>query len=294
MRVVEYIKADTFIHRLNPISKLIYTLLTLVVVFISTFTQDIIVLLIWLGVALIFWRIAKISIRYFMGFVKLLAGIIIFIIIIQGFMYRGQTPLFVIGHYQIPGGADIGVFTYEGLMFGIMISIRVLTAVSVLPLLTMTTSYLRLMESLTRLKVPFKYSFIFVAGMRSVPLIQETWNTVVEAQKLRAFDIDRMNIFKKAFKAYIPIVTPLVLLLLRKANDMQIAIETRAFGAPVKRTFLEDISFHARDFIFLGIVFALFALTIYIKIFLAKELWNLLITYLTEFFEYLISFLPFL
>jgi len=282
MRVVEYIKADTFIHRLNPISKLLYTLLTLIIVFISTFTYDIIILLLWLATALILWRVAKISIRYFMSFVKILAGIIIFIIVVQGFMYRGETPLFVIGHYRIPGGADIGVFTYEGLMFGVMLSIRVLTAVSVLPLFTMTTPYLRLMESLTRLKIPFKYSFIFVAGMRAVPMIQETWNTVVEAQKLRAFDIDRMNIFKKAFRAYIPILTPLILLLLRKANDMQIAIESRAFGASTKRTFLEDTGFHKEDYIFLAVILGLFAVTVYLKLFLANEIWDTVIAFITR------------
>jgi len=280
MRIVEYIKADTFIHRLNPISKLTYVILTLILVFISTFTQDIIILLIWLSTALIFWKIGKISIKYFMSLVKILMGIIIFIIVVQGFMYRGETALFVLFHYRIPGGADIGVFTYEGLMFGIMISVRVITAVAVLPLFTFTTSYLRFMETMTRLRVPFKYSFIFVAGMRSVPLIQETWRTVTEAQKLRAFDIDKMNIFKKAFKAYIPIVTPLVLLLLRKANDMQIAIETRAFGAPVQRTFMEDIYLHARDYIFLAFVFSLFAFCVYLKLFYAQELWNTLISLL--------------
>ncbi|HDM23435.1 hypothetical protein DRO21_00755 [archaeon] len=274
MRVVEYIRRESFVHRLNPLSKLAYTILTLALVFLSTFTEDIIILLIWLAIALCFWRIGKISIRYFMGLVKLLMGIIIFITIIQGFMYRGTTVLFTIGHYKIPGGADIGEFTYEGLMFGIMVSLRVITALSVLPLLTMTTSYMRLMESLTRIKVPFKFSFIFVAGMRSVPLIQETWNTAVEAQKLRAFDIDRMNIFKKAFKAYIPIVTPVVLLLLRKAHDMQIAIETRAFGAPVKRTFMEDISFHREDVIFLAFIISLFILSIYTKLFWSKILWE--------------------
>jgi len=262
MRVVEYIRRESFVHRLNPLSKLAYTILTLALVFLSTFTEDIIILLIWLAIALCFWRIGKISIRYFMGLVKLLMGIIIFITIIQGFMYRGTTVLFTIGHYKIPGGADI------------MVSLRVITALSVLPLLTMTTSYMRLMESLTRIKVPFKFSFIFVAGMRSVPLIQETWNTAVEAQKLRAFDIDRMNIFKKAFKAYIPIVTPVVLLLLRKAHDMQIAIETRAFGAPVKRTFMEDISFHREDVIFLAFIISLFILSIYTKLFWSKILWE--------------------
>ena len=295
MKIMEYVKADTVIHRLNPISKLIYALVVLVIVFIANALQDSIMLILWLILSLILWKIGKVSLRYYLGLAKLLLGVIIFVIVVQGFMYRGTTPLFVIGHWQIPGGADLGVFTLEGLLFGIMIAIRVLAAVAAYPVLTLTTSYLKLMESLSRAKVPVRYAFILVAGIRSVPLIQETWSTVIDAQKIRGYDIDKMNPFKKAF-SYIPILTPMVLLLLRKANDMQIAIEARAFGSPVKRTLMTDVGFHLRDFVFLIIVFFLAGLTIYVKLFMPNMLWDLTMYYLKYmwnlFYSFISKYLP--
>ena len=286
MRVMEYIKADTAIHRLNPITKLIYAVIVLIVVFMSSMIQDIVVLFMWLLFTLMLWKIGKVSLKYYLGLVKILIGIIIFIIVIQGFMYRGETVLFTIGHYKIPGGADLGEFTLEGLLFGVMVSVRVLTAVAAFPILTLTTSYLKLMESLSKIKVPIKYSFILVAGIRSVPLIQETWSTVVDAQKIRGYDIDRMNPIKKAF-SYIPIITPMVLLLLRKANDMQVAIEARAFGTPVKRTIMTDVGFHLRDILFLAIVFSLLGLSVYLKIFMPNYMWNLFVKYLNMLWEFI-------
>jgi len=71
----------------------------------------------------------------------------------------------------------------------------------------------------------------------------------MSAQKLRAFDIDRMNPVTKLRRAYVPIVTPLVLLLFRKANDFQIALESRAFGAPGDPTEVEPRPFTAMDWI---------------------------------------------
>ena len=58
------------------------------------------------------------------------------------------------------------------------------------------------------------------------------WEHIMSAQKLRAFDIDRMNPVTKLRRAYVPIVTPLILLLFRKANDFQIALESRALAHP--------------------------------------------------------------
>lgn len=273
---MEYIKEDTIIHRLNPFAKFLYMLLTLILVFTANFSFDVLVLFIWLFVTLILWRFGKISIKYLGTIFKLLLGVSIFIILIQGFMYRGQTPLFTIGHWKIWGGADLGVFTLEGLIFGISLVSRILTAVCAIPLVTMTTSSSKLMESLTRMKVPFSISFMFVTAMRFVPTIQEIWRTIIDAQKLRGFNFDKMNIFKKLTRAYIPIITPLILLSLRKANDLEIAIESRGFGALEKRTFMEDVDFHKSDIVFMVFSIALFIFCVIFKLFYACALWDMM------------------
>ena len=64
----------------------------------------------------------------------------------------------------------------------------------------------------------------------------------------------------------VPIVTPLVLLLFRKANDFQIALETRGFGAPGNPTVIEDRRFNALDWIMLTIILAVFVAAQYLRI----------------------------
>lgn len=271
---MEYIREDTLIHRLNPFAKFLYMLLTLILVFTANFSFDVLVLFIWLFVTLILWRFGKISIKNLGTIFKVLLGVSIFIIIVQGFMYRDHTPLITIGHWKVWGGKDIGVFTLEGLIFGISLVFRILTAVCAIPLVTMTTSSSKLMESLCRMKVPFSVSFMIVTAMRFVPTFQEIWRTIIDAQKLRGFDFEKMNIFKKLSKAYIPIITPLILLSLRKANDLEIAIESRGFGALEKRTFMEDVDFHKRDVVFMIFSIALFIFCVIFKLFYARMLWD--------------------
>jgi energy-coupling factor transport system permease protein len=67
-----------------------------------------------------------------------------------------------------------------------------------------------------------------------------------------------MNYFKRLIKGYVPLFIPLVLTLLRRTADMDVAIESRGFGAPVKRTYLEEIKPTRADWIALVISILLF------------------------------------
>jgi len=84
----------------------------------------------------------------------------------------------------------------------------------------------------------------------------------VDAQKLRAFDIDSMNLVKRAVKAYVPII---ILLLFRKANDFQIAMETKGFGAPVEPTEIETLTACPADYLWLAFIVGVFVLCTVLK-----------------------------
>lgn len=68
----------------------------------------------------------------------------------------------------------------------------------------------------------------------------------------------------KKMKAYVPLTVPLILSILKKSDDLDIAIESRAFGAPVKRTYLKEIKIHLADYIavtFLASLFIIYVIT---------------------------------
>lgn len=254
-----YTHIATPIHRLHPLVKMTYVLLTLVLVMYPIRDTDMPILLIWLGFSASLWVLARVELRRFTTLLKILLGTFVFLILIQGLTYRGgDTPLIVLGHLRL-WEADLGVITREGVWFGLVLCVRVLVATSSLPLFVMTTSTSEIMTALGKLRVPHTLTFMFVSALSFTNLIFEMWDSIVDAQKLRAFDIDSMNIFQRAFKAYIPIITPLVLLLFRKANDFQIAMETKGFGAPIEPTEIETLSARPADYLWLGLIVAVFA-----------------------------------
>jgi energy-coupling factor transport system permease protein len=230
--IFRYTNLETPIHRLHPLVKLLFVLLTLVLVMYPIRMGDLPVLLIWLGFAALLWIIARIELRRFTMLLKILLGTFVFLILIQGLTYRGgRTPLLVFGHLRL-WEADLGVLTREGVLFGMLLCVRILVATSSLPLFVMTTPNSAILTAMDKLRLPQTFTFMLVSALSFTTLLFEMWNSIVEAQKLRAYDIDSMNFVKRAVKAYIPIITPLILLLFRKANDFQIAMETKAFGAP--------------------------------------------------------------
>jgi energy-coupling factor transport system permease protein len=263
--IFRYTHLDTPIHRLHPLVKLAYVMLTLILVMYPIKEGDMPILLIWLSLSAVLWATARIELRRFATLVKILTGTFVFLIVIQGFTYRGgHTPLIVLGHLKL-WEADLGVITREGVWFGLVLCVRVLVATSSLPLFVMTTPASAIMTAMDKLRVPHTITFMFVSALSFTTLLFEMWTSIVDAQKLRAFDIDSMNLIKRAVKAYVPIITPLILLLFRKANDFQIAMETKGFGAPVKPTEIETLTARPADYLWLAFVMSIFVLCTVLK-----------------------------
>src|SRR3989304_5641177 len=158
MATLEYIRKDTAVHSLQASSKLLLTVASLAV---SLFALDFVLLGAWIVFLLAWWVVAGIDIRRLGIIMKVLIGTYLFLIILQGFTYRfGSTELFRLGVLMI------GPRNYAA--------------------------------NMGQMKLPYQFTLIFVTGIRFVPLVFQTWNNVLQAQKLRGRDIDKLPLYKKA------------------------------------------------------------------------------------------------
>lgn len=254
MEALRLAQLNTVVHRLNPLTKLF---IMLVYWGTALFTFNIPVLLVMILLALVLYPISHIPLRTIRIILTIMAGIFVIFIVINGFMfYGGKTPLFYF--FKWP-------FTLEGMLFGFAVCLKILAVVMMIPLLTSTTTLPKLMAGLAAIRLPYKFIFTFGVAMRLVPLVTTTYFDIMASQRLRGHDISEMNYFKRLIKGYVPLFIPLVLTLLRRTADMDVAIESRGFGAPVKRTYLEEIRPTRADWIalilsiliFTGIIFYL-------------------------------------
>lgn len=268
-----YVDRDSVVHRLHPLVKILYIFLTLFVILTPLLeVRYVVVPVTWLVMSIILWVLAGIEVSRFQTLLKLLTGTFIFLILVQGCTYRWGNTV-VLHFFDLKyGETNIGSIKLEGLIFGAMLCLRILTAAISLPLLVMTTSSADMVNAFRKLHFPKVATFMIVSALSFTTLIFEMWDNILSAQKLRAFDIDRMNPIVKLRRAYVPIVTPLILLLFRKANDFQIALETRGFGTPGDPTEVEIRTFNLADWIAVLLFLAVFAFTQYLRFRVAASL----------------------
>jgi energy-coupling factor transport system permease protein len=100
--------------------------------------------------------------------------------------------------------------------------------------------------ALTRLGLPYKLGFTFSLAFRLVPVFLDATGTVVQAQRCRGLDFDRGGLGQRLAR-YIPVIVPVFMAALRRADNMAMALEARGFQSGRVRTTLQRYPFRAAD-----------------------------------------------
>ena len=72
---------------------------------------------------------------------------------------------------------------------------------------------------------------------------------ILEAQQSRGLTLPRANPIRAA-QCYIPAIVPLIISALRSADSLALALQSRGFGASIKRTSRRVLHVRARDWLF--------------------------------------------
>ena len=241
----QYFPGNSLIHRLDPRSKLIFTVLYIVVIFLC---KHLVSYGLGLGTLLVLSGISGVQRNVFLKGMKPVVLIVVFTAILVLF-YTDGTVLWSLGFLKI---------TEEGIWKAFFMVLRILMLIASTLLLTYTTSPILLTSGLERLLHPLKkinfpvheLAMMMNIALRFIPtLIQET-DKIISAQKARGADFDSGNLMQKA-KALIPILIPLFISSFRRAEELAVAMECRCYHGDEGRTSLRQLVMHGRDWGFL-------------------------------------------
>lgn len=265
--LVLYFPGKTFFHRLDPRAKLAFLLLISTIIFAQ---QSMLLSSIILATMILLWSLAKLPISVVVSFLKALFPLFIFLFIVQAIFYPGTTPLVkpLIPRF-IPLIGGTGAITLEGMLFAVLLALRLLAMVILLPLVSMTTPVNMLALGMVRLGMPYPFAYAITTALNMVPILQTETGTIVDAQRLRAMQVFEKGHFYDKLKAYPALVTPLVIGSMRKAQSMAVAMDSRAFGASKNRTYIQDIKITSVDWAFM-IATLLYSVAILVAAFLNK------------------------
>lgn len=264
--LVPYIPGDTPFHRLDPRSKIVFMLLVSGITFI--------VRNLWVagGILLaliLIWFVARLPMSMLRGLGKAMLGIITFLTIVQALLYPGETILIqpiIPATVPLIGGA--GRVTLEGILFAVLLSLRLLVMVILLPLVSVTTPMHLFLLGLVRMGLPYRLAYTTTTALNLIPILQAEANGIADAQRLRAFEVFEKGSIIEKLKAYPALVTPLVIGAMRRAQLIAVAMDSRAFGATADRTYIEDIQMRAMDWVFVALSILSTALAVALNYFI--------------------------
>jgi energy-coupling factor transporter transmembrane protein EcfT len=211
-----------------------------------------------LVLVLIGWIASGISLRLMKNIMSFFLPLAVLIFVVQVFFYPGETPLF-----KISGPVDwlgfSGYISLEGVLFALAMVLRLTVIMVVAPLLVITTPLPEMMIAFVKFKIPYRFAFVMTTAMSMLPSIQNRASIIQQAQLCRGVnDFEGGNILIK-LRAISAMLIPLILGTFRDSQVLDVAMSSRAFGAPVKRTFLLESHYKNLDYVMLVFSVALMA-----------------------------------
>ncbi len=259
----QYFSTQSLIHKMDPRTKILFTLFYMIVVFAAgdylTFS------LLFISTSLII-GFSRVPVGYYFKGLRSLLIIMLFTAVINLFLSQGKVVfrLPYVGWTITDNGIRLSVFMILRLTF-------LLTATSAL---TFTTAPVVLTDGIEHLLRPFgkigfpahEIAMMMTIALRFIPTFAEEADKIKKAQSARGADFESGNLFARA-KAMMPVLVPLFISAFRRADDLAVAMESRCYHGGEGRTSLKQLKFTHYDIYALGmavvIVLALIAAKVY-------------------------------
>lgn len=254
----QYYSADSILHKLDPRTKIMATLIFIIELFL---------------------------VKGFIGFAVCGAALAVCVALSKvpiSFILRGLKPIFMILAFTfflnifMVDGHEIFRWkfikiTTEGIYLALFMSLRLILLIISSSVLTLTTKPIALTDGLEKLMAPLsklgvpshEIAMMMSIALRFIPLLLDETDKIMKAQQARGADFESGNILRRA-KSMIPILVPLFVSAFRIAQDLAMAMEARCYRGGAGRTRMNEIKFDKLDFmaiaaclIFLGVVISM-------------------------------------
>ena len=260
----QYYPAQSFVHKCDPRTKLIFLIAYIVAIFLAKNFYAL------GGCALVFFVIAAFSGVPFKSLLRSVKGVLFllfFTAVLYLFFYSGETVLWSWKFITI---------TKEAIFFTLFLAVRLFLLVLSSAVLTLTTTPVALTDGIESLLKPLKYirfpvhelALIMSIALRFIPILTDETGRIMNAQKARGADFETGGLIKR-IKAIVPILIPLLISAFRRADELGDAMDARCYSGSKTRTKYKKLRFGWRDIVSAILLLVLLAGVILLRIFTA-------------------------
>lgn len=233
----QYIPTKSFVHRLDPRAKiLVFGMFVLAI----SFTGSILANLVFLGAVVIMAVAARIPISYLLRGIWLALPVLLVVMTMQLLFLGWREPAGQV--YFQWGWIRVTQFSAHLVVISIL---RVIALILLTSLFTMTSTTTELTHGIESLLSPFRrlglpaheIALIATIALRFVPTLAEDLERIMKAQASRGAEFGAA-LWRpdKLARTYVPLMVPLFLSALRRAEDLVLAMESRCYVSGAGRT----------------------------------------------------------
>lgn len=244
----KYIPGNSFIHKLDPRSKIFIMILLMVMIFwnVGSFFRFPLYILLSIFIFILL-KVSGIALKTILKSLKPMMFMMIFLFVINIFVYKEGNVIFSIGSFSL----------YDQAIYQtVFIIIRLALMLAVTTILTTTTKPLEMTYGLEWYMSPLKIihfpaheiAMTISIALRFIPTILEETQRIIKAQKSRGVDLENGKL-KEKIGAIISLLIPLLISSFQRSEELSDAMEARGYNPSAKRTRYRILKFSYIDFV---------------------------------------------
>ncbi len=240
----QYFPGNSFIHRLDPRTKILATLIYIVAIFLADTPLAYGILVAFAALVI---AVSRLPLGMVLKSIKPVGIIIVLTMLIHMFTAPGENIVFAWKFFKV---------TQEGLELGTKMALRLILLLLFSSILTFTTSPIVLTDGIEKLLRPFKaigvpaheLAMMMTIALRFIPTLLEETDRIMKAQTARGADFSSGNIIERA-KNMLPLLVPLFVSAFRRAEELAIALEARCYRGGEGRTRMHELAYKSIDYV---------------------------------------------
>jgi energy-coupling factor transport system permease protein len=236
----QYYPSQSYLHRLDPRTKLICLFFFMVGLFMVSELHSFSYLI---AFTVVVAALSGVPAKTLFRGVKPMRFLLAVTLILNFFMTPEGSVLWEWGFLRI---------TDAGIAKGFFMSLRLVLLLNVTSLLTLTTTPILLTDGLERLMkrcfIPMAHelAMMMTIALRFIPILIEETERIMKAQIARGADFENGGLMTKA-KSLVPLLIPLFISAFRRADDLAMAMEARCYRGGEGRTRLRQLRYGRGD-----------------------------------------------
>lgn len=264
MKIFSYNSADTYIHRLSGLTKLLCFLL---LTFAVMYSYDIRVILAVMAFSVLLMRLSLIQFSQ----IRVMVIYVLIFLATNAVISFFFSPEFGVSIYGTRNefARVFGVsLTYEQLFYQVTKFFKYAAVVPLGMIFLLTTNPSEFASSLNGIGVNYKAAYAVALTLRYFPDIQRDYHDIYLSQQARGLELSQKAKFLDRFKNSLLIVIPLIFSTLDRIEVISNAMDLRGFSKSKTRTWYTSRKLNRQDALALGVSALIFLIALGVSVFI--------------------------